>query len=1069
MTDNNKKFTQGQFVDAALLEFLNTKVKTDLKVKGVDTKKNREILEDIKGNSVASAQLIDMTEKLFNVLSSHLDETGKFVKITTKNYKSLINNLNKELSKKKTGKFFKNENTRASRINTYLKNFQEAADTYKKMVEAQKRVDREERAQIRQAELAARRAERDAQREAARIERARLREEARTARQAAQEAAREQRRRQREEQAEQRELAKKAAEAERKKVAEEKVKQTEARKARAESFKSGLMQYSNVQGESLSFFLENSKEFQQEQNQIISEGLKSDLTEEDYENSKNRIRGAIKGYKKRGIKSLYGPFSQMPSEMKTNFYNLPNGYLGNAASVTRERDGNYLVDVSRDARGRTIGGKRIGRLTSMYAGVDPSANPLTQSEMIRHLQEEATMGKVPANGGKANADTSFKSQERKNYDKQKQKGFLALLIPALQKLLNKTPLLDALKYLFLLLGKRHPVAAALGLTAGIPVAGGLLANKFLGNPLGFKFSGFFGGKPSANVFDITGKHIQRSFRETFRNLPKAFKGTPEAFKSFNLRALFGNMGDAFKGIWGLDVAKGGAGFTKYSRNASRVVGATKSAMKRGGILGALMATAFEIPNLIRANKEGRLGRQLASSGLNITGSLGGALLGGKAGGALGGALGSLFGPVGTAFGAAAGAIIGSIAGGIFGEKFAKKLDNGLDKLLQCFKRIGVWFQNHFPWAFGNKEQKQIAREQAELGSTKSSVLPNPSIVNGASPAAISSAQTANRERRYISYLEDPNSRSAKKLRENLAKQFKKENGRDATDNELANLYDKELQKHKDMLKRVETPEVTEYYRKEQELKLKQEGAAAKNSLKADGNGNRVFSTDGYDPSTNKFLGYAFSNNYAQSRRNGAYHHKGIDVATPMGSQLRAPVSGKITNIGYEQGGYGRYVDLTDNNGVTYRFAHGAMNQNLKKGQKIDKGSIFFTSGNTGRGTGPHTHIEKIMNGYNYDPTGKSGVILNSRGQIVSKVDASQVMTVPKNGVLTGEVTKTATSNPGVVSESEIWNAVLARTAGNTNSRTDQVRNLVFSATDVTGSLGVFGITQLNNTGVRKGA
>ena len=47
---------------------------------------------------------------------------------------------------------------------------------------------------------------------------------------------------------------------------------------------------------------------------------------------------------------------------------------------------------------------------------------------------------------------------------------------------------------------------------------------------------------------------------------------------------------------------------------------------------------------------------------------------------------------------------------------------------------------------------------------------------------------------------------------------------------------------------------------------------------------------------------------------------------------------------------------------------------------------------------------------------------------------------------------------------------MERTGGlNGDEKQSTIRNLVFSATDVTGSLGVWGITHNNNTGRPKGA
>lgn len=76
----------------------------------------------------------------------------------------------------------------------------------------------------------------------------------------------------------------------------------------------------------------------------------------------------------------------------------------------------------------------------------------------------------------------------------------------------------------------------------------------------------------------------------------------------------------------------------------------------------------------------------------------------------------------------------------------------------------------------------------------------------------------------------------------------------------------------------------------------------------------------------------------------------------------------------------------------------------------------------------------------------------------------------QNAVATTAATTSDTERPGVVSGSDIWDALVAHTGGQGDKAHEKsARNLVLSATDITGSLGVFGITHWNNSGARRGA
>ncbi len=94
-------------------------------------------------------------------------------------------------------------------------------------------------------------------------------------------------------------------------------------------------------------------------------------------------------------------------------------------------------------------------------------------------------------------------------------------------------------------------------------------------------------------------------------------------------------------------------------------------------------------------------------------------------------------------------------------------------------------------------------------------------------------------------------------------------------------------------------------------------------------------------------------------------HTGLDFSAPIGTPIYAPGNGKIISTKYTSG-YGREVLISHGYGYVTRYAH--MHKiNVKRGQKIKRGEIIGTVGNTGLSTGPHLHYEIIKDGKKINP------------------------------------------------------------------------------------------------------
>ena len=96
-------------------------------------------------------------------------------------------------------------------------------------------------------------------------------------------------------------------------------------------------------------------------------------------------------------------------------------------------------------------------------------------------------------------------------------------------------------------------------------------------------------------------------------------------------------------------------------------------------------------------------------------------------------------------------------------------------------------------------------------------------------------------------------------------------------------------------------------------------------------------------------------------------HKGVDMAAPTGTRVKASGDAVVDFVG-QKGGYGNVIVLKHNNGVSTVYGHlSRFASGLRRGAKVAQGEIIGFVGMTGTATGPHLHYEFLLNGKHYDP------------------------------------------------------------------------------------------------------
>lgn len=112
------------------------------------------------------------------------------------------------------------------------------------------------------------------------------------------------------------------------------------------------------------------------------------------------------------------------------------------------------------------------------------------------------------------------------------------------------------------------------------------------------------------------------------------------------------------------------------------------------------------------------------------------------------------------------------------------------------------------------------------------------------------------------------------------------------------------------------------------------------------------------------------------RRHGEMH-KGLDIAAPQGTPVRASANGKVELIGYDPSGWGHYIVLSHADGYKTRYAHlkpGSIG--VKVGSTIKVGQNIAKVGHSGNAhsehpdahhDGSHLHYEVLLDGRPVNP------------------------------------------------------------------------------------------------------
>lgn len=106
-------------------------------------------------------------------------------------------------------------------------------------------------------------------------------------------------------------------------------------------------------------------------------------------------------------------------------------------------------------------------------------------------------------------------------------------------------------------------------------------------------------------------------------------------------------------------------------------------------------------------------------------------------------------------------------------------------------------------------------------------------------------------------------------------------------------------------------------------------------------------------------------------------HRGVDIASPYGSDIYAAMDGVVTFSG-TKGAYGRCIIIKHSDGLETLYSHNSRNL-VKVGETVSAGELIAKVGATGNATGNHLHFSVMLNGEMVDPAPYIGLSGSSSG------------------------------------------------------------------------------------------
>lgn len=95
-------------------------------------------------------------------------------------------------------------------------------------------------------------------------------------------------------------------------------------------------------------------------------------------------------------------------------------------------------------------------------------------------------------------------------------------------------------------------------------------------------------------------------------------------------------------------------------------------------------------------------------------------------------------------------------------------------------------------------------------------------------------------------------------------------------------------------------------------------------------------------------------------------HNGQDFRVPYGTEIFATGDGIVVESGYSTGGFGNYIVIDHDYGLSSLYGH-LSEIRVPKGMTVKRGDLIGISGNSGLSSGPHLHYQVEQKGHAINP------------------------------------------------------------------------------------------------------
>lgn len=707
------------------------------------------------------------------------------------------------------------------------------------------------------------------------------------------------------------------------------------------------------------------------------------------------------------------------------------------------------------------------------------------------------------NFNSSSSNNSFREQARRNSDRASQKGFVGLLlaglIPALQKIFNKVGITDYLKLLALRFGSgksgtgEHPVlgtvgymaAGAAGITASIIFRKQLasFARNLLSGRLSFANPSKLPKGVKAGVPITRAGQYSRGWLSGFLDNPAGMSRNERVTRAVQngghrfLRDANGNLLHKNNQLFSRAFTWGGEGYSagntarrvfnaRTARFARNAWGVTKGLGKKIPLLGALFEATDDIGEgkFGRAYKKEGIGGWFKQLGKTTVGAAAGAG-GWAAGTATGAAVGTLIGgPIGTVVGGAVGFAVGGVLAPMF-KNVADVMTNNVDETSTLAKASKErWGKEYDKLNVFEKLLLAISnpivsiwnwiKEKFHIGEPKGpDASKNQTRIDKMQQHDVAKYQKANEDiDRQLKTYTDKNSTAYAQRRGELYNQYIKANtpkGQNKTVAQKLGFGERDPEISKKAWEWADKMMNEEQYKLQaQKQQNAQKMAVAQNAIGTlDVSKLATVNKNGVDAVAMSSLGLkgaiAGDNSIPYVAKENAQNLKNLDNYLAMkGYQVSytSAMGGHGANTGH---GQGRKIDFQlTKNGKPVRLTKAEENDLMRMG--------YWNKAKVGA-QGWEAHANQYGGGH-YDVSISGGL---------------QATTATATSKSTGTETKTATDEQqvSVSTNSGIRDALMEFTKSKkAGDRASRAQSIIFQATDVTGSLGVWGITQLNNGG-----